>query len=365
MAITKNELKETIEKIKEKQYKMYFFLPDHNPPSGGIKVVYDQVNILNQNGYNAIIVHSKKGFTPTWLSGIYEKNEDGTFKNIPILYTEGENISISMEDFIFVPEGYPNILESIKKQRASCKTIVFCQNWYYIMNALPPGVTWEDYGVKDVLVNCKSVGEYAKLLMPSLNVKYITTAIDQNLFNCENKRDKSFVVAFQPSRDGGAKSYNAIKTFYAIFPHLKFVQFKELKGLTLEQYAQEMKNSTFYVHFDEFCGWGTAPLEAFNCKNYVTGWDGIGTTDYFSQDNGWVVRNGDILAIASTIGRMIEEFIMNSAKEKDRGMEQATMIYTKDQELDSTLKVHNEYREERIEELENILSIITKEEQTQ
>lgn len=358
MAVTKEQIKEVINKVEDGNYNIYFFLPDHQPPSGGIKVVYDQVNILNQNGFNAHVIHSKTGFVPKWLESQYEKNEDGTFKYIPILYTEDENVPVSMEDFFFIPEGYPQVMENMQKQKASCKKIVFCQNWFYIMNALQPGITWDKYGIRDVLVNCQAVGDYTKLLMPAMNIKKITTSIDQSLFHCEDKTKKNFVVAFQPSRDGGMKSYNAIKTFYALYPHLKFVNFVELKGLSIEEYAEQMRNATFYVHFDEFCGWGTAPLEAFNSKTYVAGWDGVGTIDYFSQNNGWVVRNGDILGIATAIGRMIEEFIFDVASTKDRNMEATTMIYTKDQEFDSTLKVHNEYKTERVEELKRILNMI-------
>lgn len=46
---------------------LFFLSPDDNSPVGGIKVLYRHVDILNENGFQAAIVHTKKGFRCTWF----------------------------------------------------------------------------------------------------------------------------------------------------------------------------------------------------------------------------------------------------------------------------------------------------------
>lgn len=353
MSITKTDVGNFIDKLNNKDYTSWFYAPDFDKPSGGIKVIYDQVQILNQNGFKARVIHQKVGFKPEWLEGLYEKDEDGNFKDIPITYLDDGNLPLSMEDFFFIPEGFPQLMENLKDQNAPCKKIVFCQNWYYIMNALKPGVTWDHYGIRDVLVNCDTVGRYTQMLMPLMNIKKVTSSIDGDLFKVEDSvKTKKPIVAFQPSRDGGVKSSNVLKTFYALYPHFKWVQFKELTDMSQEVYAESLKECQFYIHFDEYCGWGTAPLEAFHANCYVAAWDGVGTMDYLSPENCWLVPNGHILKMALAIGNMVEAFMVDTIPETmDSKIVDAMEIYTKQAELDSTIKVHTEYRDDRIEEL--------------
>ena len=217
-----------ISKLENGDYTSYFYLPDFDKQSGGIKLTYDHVRAMNRSGFDAKIIHQKSGFRPDWLNDYYEKNEDGTLKDIPVMYLDDGNLQISMEDFFFVPEGFPQLLESLNKQNAPCKKVVFCQNWYYVLNALNPGVFWTDYGVYDCMSVSKTQTEYLKMIMPQLRIKNVYGHIPSDVyFPPEKMTDKKLQVAFIPSRDGGLKSHNVIKTFYALFPHFRFIQFFE------------------------------------------------------------------------------------------------------------------------------------------
>lgn len=364
MAITQSDISGVIERLENGDYTSYFFVPDFPKPSGGIKVIYDQVQLMNKNGFKAVVVHQKPGFKAPWLDQHYEKDEKGAYLHIPIVFLEAENLQLKMEDFFFIPEGFPQLMENLASQKAPCKKVVFCQNWYYIMNALQPGVTWDQYGINDVLVNCKTVGNYTQLLMPSMRIKNLTSAIDGKMFNVDDPiKNKKPFIAFQPSRDGGMKASNVIKTFYAMHPHFRWVQFKELAGMAYSDYAEALKESQFYVHFDEYCGWGTAPLEAFNAGCYVAAWDGVGTLDYLSSENCWLVQNGNIIQLALAIGNMLEKWILDESPEgMDVAIQKAIDEYTLDIEKDTSITVYNEYREDRIKEMEQLIALIKKQE---
>ena len=46
---------------------VYFCLPDYDVPSGGFRVVYRHVDILNEAGIPAAVLHCRAGFRCTWF----------------------------------------------------------------------------------------------------------------------------------------------------------------------------------------------------------------------------------------------------------------------------------------------------------
>ncbi|MFW9875186.1 MAG: hypothetical protein ACFFG0_18935 [Candidatus Thorarchaeota archaeon] len=344
-----------IHSLEEGEYHIYFFCPDFEKPSGGVGLLYDQVKILNDLGFNAIVLHDKEGFIPEWLEDRKE--------NIPIKYLSTGDLNLKVEDFIFVPEGMPNIVENLRKQNVSSKIIFFCQNWYYVLNALSPGMTWINLGVKDCLSVSRSQSEYLRMIMPYLRIKEVVGSINFDRFYVTKQEFKKPVIGFLPSRDGGLKSTNVIKTFYAMFPQFRWIQFRQLSGLGNDEFAEAMRECAFYCHFDEASSWGTAPIEAFRSGCLVGGWDGVGGIEYMRPvrddneiGNMWLVPNGDILKLTFALGGMIEAWIADEVPEFVwKNMEIASSNYTAEAERDSVQRAHNEYRDERVKELIEIL----------
>mgnify|MGYP001101356171 FL=1 len=46
---------------------IYFICPDLNTPTGGIKQLYRQVDVLNKNGFKAYVVHGHRHFKVNWF----------------------------------------------------------------------------------------------------------------------------------------------------------------------------------------------------------------------------------------------------------------------------------------------------------
>lgn len=356
MSATQADIKRVIEKLEEGEYKCYFFCPDFDKPSGGVGLLYDHVRIMNELGFPAVVLHQKEGFKVSWLG---ERAE-----GVPIEYLQDGSLQVNMEDFFFIPEGFPNVMQMLQEQGVPAKKIVFCQNWYYILNALQPGQTWQSLGIGDCLSVSQWQTNYIQAIMRGMRCKNVVGSIDPEVFfPPESMLDKKPVVAFYPSRDGGTKAANVIKTFYLLFPHFKWIQFRQLGGMPTEDYAAVLRESAFYVHFDEYSSWGTAPIEAWRSGCLLAGWHGEGGMEYMRpvnqsgdkdkpQGNTWLAPNGDIVKLALQIGNMIETFITNSVDPGiRRQMEIACENYTVEAERDSIQQVHNEYREERIAEL--------------
>lgn len=358
MTVSRKDMQVVLDNLEEGQYKCYFFCPDFNKPSGGVGLLYDHVRILNELGFNAVVLHQKPGFKIDWLA---ERAE-----GVPIEYLQDGKLNLNMQDFFFIPEGFPNVMQMLQEQNVPAKKIVFCQNWYYILNALQPGQTWQSLGIGDCLSVSQSQTRYIQAIMPGMRCKNVVGSINPDVFfPPASDLDKKPIVTFYPSRDGGTKSANVIKTFYLLFPHFKWIQFRQLGGLSTEDYAAALRESAFYVHFDEYSSWGTAPIEAWRSRTLVAGWDGFGGVEYMrpvvvnkaanpalSQGNMWLAPNGDIIKLALQIGNMIETWITNEVSEQIyKNMAAACELYTPEAERDSILAAHNAYREERIVEL--------------
>jgi hypothetical protein len=357
VTITVKQLEAVYGDLENQDYNIYFYVPDFDKPSGGVGLTYDHVRILNENGFNANVLHTKKDFKPEWLG---ERGE-----NIPIVYLEEKKLELRMQDFVFIPEGFPQVMENLHKQKAACKKIVFCQNWYYVLNSLQPGQFWNQFGINECMSVSNIQTEYLKAIMPFLRCKQVVGSIDNDkFFPPENLEDKKPVVSFVNNRDP-MKAHNVIKTFYAIFPHFRWIQFNELKDLSNEDYSAAIRESAFYIHFDEVSSWGTAPIEAYLSKTLVAGWDGVGGKEYMTNDNIWLAPNGDIFRLAIAIGQMIETWLLGEVKDETwSAMEKATLMYTKEEEKDSIVKAHTEYRDERMEEIERFKTLVSEQEKT-
>ena len=107
MGVTKKDLTEVISKIENNNFKLYFFLPDFEKHSGGIQWVYNHVKTLRQEGFNAIILHQKKDFMPEWLKDWFEQDDKGNFVDLKFQYLEDGELKVNMEDYFFIPEGFP------------------------------------------------------------------------------------------------------------------------------------------------------------------------------------------------------------------------------------------------------------------
>ena len=116
----------SIEKLKEKTSRIYLMVQDtKGNAKAGIRHVYQIALTLKNNGLNPIILHESNDYTGVseWLGEEYME--------IPHQSIEGQNLQISPEDFVIVPELYGHVMEQIKN--LPCGKIVLCQAYDYML----------------------------------------------------------------------------------------------------------------------------------------------------------------------------------------------------------------------------------------
>lgn len=372
-----------IVKVQNKDFTIYMYCPAMNIPSGGISVLFKHAKILKDGGYNVTVIyepredqkesyneslkHKKRisifePFNPEWLGkDLLDGIKLQCLGEGDVKFNNGKTekcgtLILNAEDFIIIPEGFPNIMERMAKIPA--KKIVLAQSWYYVLNSLQIGQKWQHFGIRDVISVSDGITQYLNTIMPGLSIKQYSQSIDRDIFKVKKITDKVPVIAFTPGRtqDALLKTYNVIKTFYAFYPQYRWFRFDELKGLSREEFADRLSSAAVVLYTDEIAGFGTLPLEAMASGTHVVGWSPLGGKEYMDDTNGFWVSNGDVFQLAEILGHAVEKWLTGKldSKEVADSYEKTLTRYTKENEKELLLNIYKQYTDERIEEFKQL-----------
>lgn len=375
----------TIQKIRDNDFNIVFYSPSMNTPSGGIGVLLKAAKNLRDAGHKVRIVYEPTlnhrltqevsikaqkqidifdRFNPTWIDFSLEGVELMPLGDKKVIFSDNldlevqcSNLNVSPEDFLIIPEGFPNLMQ--QTMQVSCKRVVFAQSWFYVLLAMGPGQKWQHFGIQDVISVSDAITEYLDSAMPGLNIKNFKQGINRELFKSPKKlSDKFPMVAFTGSRgqENKMKTHSIIKNFYAFYPHLKWIRFVELGGMDKEQFAERLSSCAFLLYTDDIAGFGTLPLEAMASGTHVVGWAPFGGKEYINNDNGFWSKNGEIFETAELLGLAIDKWLSGEMDipEIQDSYEKTLSPYTEEGEKTGMIDIINQYKNERINELEGI-----------
>ena len=269
------KLEKSIENLKSKQSRIYLFVQDtKGNPKAAIRYIYDMGMALKKGGYNPIILHEKPDYAGVseWLGEEYM-----TLPHNPI---EGKNLEISPEDFIIIPEIFGFIMEQVKD--LPCAKIVLCQAYDHMMETLQPGFGWGNYGFYKCITTSEFQKDYISTVMRNISIDILPPVISDKFE--KSKFPQKPIVAVH-SRDQ-RKTLNFIKTFYLKFPQYRWITFRDLRGLSEDDFSTFLKDCFLSVWIDETSGYGTFPLESMKCGVPVIGKVPSLFPHWMNEDNG-------------------------------------------------------------------------------
>lgn len=260
------QINEIVQKLDNKDFGLYFFTLDtKGNPAAGIANIYEHVKTLNELGYKAYILHEKNDYK---LRG--DENASGLADWLGEEYAKLPHISIEAQpnigptDFIIIPEIFANIMDQVKQFQ--CKKIVFSQAYDYMLELLPIAARWNvTYGFNDVITTSKRQADYLKTLFPSINTHIVPISIPE-YFKPDSKPKKPIVTILTRNQGEAAK---IAKTFYLQNPIYKWITFKELRGMSRQDFATALGESCLSVWVDQPAGFGTFPLESIECNTPI------------------------------------------------------------------------------------------------
>jgi hypothetical protein len=117
---------ESIKNLRDKKSRIYFLVQDtKGNAKASVRLIYQMAKTLLDSGFNPIILHEKNDYAGVvaWM--------DEEYMSIRHQSIEGQNLEISPEDFIVIPELFGYIMEQIKN--LPCGKIVLTQNYSNIV----------------------------------------------------------------------------------------------------------------------------------------------------------------------------------------------------------------------------------------
>ena len=164
------KLEQSIKNLENKSVRIYFLVQDtKGNPKASIKYIYDVALTLKNNGFNPIIIHETKEYTGVseWI--------DERYNNIPHQTIDGQNLAISPEDFIVVPEIYGHVMDQLKN--FPCGKIVLCQAYDHMLETLAPGLSWSNYGFLKCITTSEKQKEYINGVFRNISTDVVNPLI--------------------------------------------------------------------------------------------------------------------------------------------------------------------------------------------
>jgi len=350
--ILKN-LNEGIERLENKDFSLFFFVIDtQSTPTGSVAYIYEQVKALREIGYNAVVLHEKNDYTDKQLNFIKDWLGE-EYSSLPHAAIEDKSVKVNATDFIIIPELFANVIE--QTTQIPSKRIVLCQSYSDITETLQVGKSWSDYGITDCITTTEQQKEFIEnLFVQKPKVSIIPVSIDERFV--KPTKPKSPIVSILTSNQ--LDTIKIFKTFYLKYPHLKWITFRDMRGMTKDVFSQALQESCVSVWVDDTSGCGIYPLESMKTGNVVIGKAPDLMNNWINDKNGIWVDN--INSIPDLLAKFIQAWLEDGApQEIYDAMEETVKNFTPELQKEKIKEVYDTLTSERLEEFKTTLEKYT------
>lgn len=310
------KISQSILNLKDKKNKIYFFVQDtKGNAKASVRYIYQMANALIKSGYNPIILHEKSDYygVSSWLGQQYS--------NIPHQSVEGQNLEISPEDFIVIPEIFGYVMSQLVN--VQCTKIVLSQSYDQIFETLQPGESWTQFGFTKCITTSEIQKKYISQYMRNIPLNVIEPIVSETFVKSSYPAKPIIAVLAREQRD----TINLIKSFYQKYPQFRWITFRDMRGLSEEEFANTLKECMLSVWSDRTSSFGTFPLESMKCGVPVLGVVPKMIPEWMNEDNGIWIQ--DELNFVNFIGEYIQNWLEDNISEEIYiGMEKSSSTYS-------------------------------------
>lgn len=329
--------------------RLLFVCPDNSIPSGGIKQIYRQVDVLNENDFSAYILHKNEGFRCQWFNNstpiLYHKE---LFQNIAKLKTSNSktiktklklfvkqilstlkpssDIKLTKDDILVFPEIYgPHIAtlyDGIKK-------VIYNQGVYqtffgYNLNLNSKDTPYTSKDLIAVIVNSEDARQYMSLAFPNVNLYRIHYGFNNKEFFISENKKRQICFMTRRLRSDIIQVINILK-FRGILEGWKILP---IENMNEQQVAQCMKQSAIFLSFNINEGFGMPPAEAMACGCIVVGYTGQGGNEIFNSEFSYPIPDRNVQEYVKTLEKVIKAFNVNPELFVEKGKKASEFILT-------------------------------------
>ncbi|WP_417457021.1 glycosyltransferase [Kordiimonas sp.] len=259
-----------------------YLAPATNRPTGGVKVLYRHVELLDRQGVNCCVFHpSDPGFTCSWFDHNARVKKKLGFDRT--------------RDFFVVPEMWANTSgnQCVEQQ---ARFAIFVQNGYLFAQGFDPS-TYDRlrkvYEAADLILSISDdTTSMIKLAFPSLDsdkIVRVQLSVGGVFGGITMPRKK--LISYMPRR---LPQHSELMNFFIreYLPAGWGIQ--AVDGLPEAGVAEKFSESSIFWSFSAMEGVGLPPIEAALCGNVVVGYTGEAGKEYFESPVFNEVHNGDV-----------------------------------------------------------------------
>jgi len=296
-----DKVKQSIQILRDKQARIYFLVQDTKGNArASVRYIYQMAKTLKDNGFNPIILHEKADYAGVvaWL--------DEEYMSIPHKAIEGQNLEISPEDFLVIPEVFGFVMDQVKQ--LPCAKIVLTQQYAHMLETLQPGQSWNQFGFMKCITTTNKQKEYIERVMRQASFDIVEPYITSSF---EPKSLPAMPIIGVHTKEQ-TDAVNLIKTFYLKFPQYRWFTFRDLRGLSEKEFANSLKDCFLSVWVDDHTGFGTFPLESMKSNVPVIGKVPTMAPEWMNEDNGiWIT---DQTLLADVVADFIQNWLEDNIK---------------------------------------------------
>jgi glycosyltransferase involved in cell wall biosynthesis len=271
---------------------LWMICPDWDKPAGGLRKQYRAVDVLNEAGLSAAVVHRRPGFRCTW------------FEHDTRVVSAGD-IAVAEGDVIAVPEIYgPSILEL----PAGVRQVIFNQGAYLALDTLVSGGAGaaapylDNPDLAAVVVVSDDSARVVRYAFPNVPVHRIHHGIDPAIHHPPAAAPRRRIAYMTRRRSHEAALVLRLLELRGVLDGWEVVA---IHGKTELEVAEILRSSQIFLSFSQLEGFGLPPLEALACGCLVVGFDGFGGRELFQPPFATSIEDGDVVAYAQAVEDVI------------------------------------------------------------
>ena len=195
--------------------RIVYVSPDSNAPTGGIKVIYKHVELLNALGVEACVLHFKRGFRCDWFAN-----------TAPVIALE----DLRTTDFVMVPEIMTVLGNQL--QGMGMRYGMFVQNGYLVLPTAPMADIARCYQHAELVLSISDdTSGMLTEVFPELQAKIVRVKYSVDPSRFKPAADKAQIATYMP-RKLPLHAQNVVPWLAHRFPDWQFLA---LHGLNEDQ----------------------------------------------------------------------------------------------------------------------------------
>lgn len=329
---------------------IYYLCPDDPTPSGGIRQIYRNVDMLRRGGLEAYVVHEHSAFRPAWFahdtpakawsSTPYRPQSESLparvgrrlerrFRPGPdgpafLQLHEPPSFPIGKGDVLAVPEiygpGIPDLAPGVPKVILNMG--VYLSFEFYSERTPPGGFATVGRDVVATITVSEDAAALLRHAFPAATILHVRPSVEPALFHeGETKLPR---ISYIPRRHSAGPG--VVLSILAARGALDGFEVVPISGLSEADAAREIRRTLVMLLHRHLEGFGLPGLEAMACGAAAVGYHGNGGREYLRPDLAYPVPTADVLAFAETLEGVLDSYRSDPETVLEKGRRAAAFV---------------------------------------